>query len=126
MSKQRKILGEILRFGMIGATATLLHYGLYLVFLLLIPAGIAYAVGYLLAFIFNFLATSYYTFRVMPSWQRLIGMSGAHFINFLLHMALLSFFLWLGISDVWAPVPVYAIALPVNFILVRYVFKRQK
>ncbi len=113
----------MLRFGIVGVASTLLHYGIYLALLCWMPANIAYATGYILAFFFNFWATSRFTFRVAPSWKALIGMSGAHAVNFVLHMVLLNLFLWIGIPESWAPAPVYAIAIPVNFILVRFAFK---
>ena len=33
-------------------------------------------------------------------------------------------FLFLGLSEAWAPIPVYCICIPVNFLLVRFVFNR--
>lgn len=53
-------------------------------------------------------------------------MGGAHAVNYGLHMVLLNVFLALGLPEVWAPAPVFAIAIPVNFLLVRFVFKRGK
>ena len=53
-------------------------------------------------------------------------MGGAHIVNYLLHMALLNLFLFMGISKTWAPIPVFAIAIPINFLLVRFVFKHKK
>ena len=41
-------------------------------------------------------------------------------------MALLNLFLWIGLSRELAPLAVYAIAVPTNFILVRLVFKNLK
>jgi hypothetical protein len=38
-------------------------------------------------------------------------------------MVLLNVFIWLGVSNELAPVGVYMIAVPVNFLLVRYVFR---
>ena len=43
----------------------------------------------------------------------------------MLHIGLLNTFLWLGLSKTLAPIPVFAIAIPVNFLLVRFVFKRK-
>lgn len=47
-------------------------------------------------------------------------------MNYGLHLCLLNAFLALGVTEVWAPLPVFAIAIPVNFLLVRFVFKRGK
>ena len=67
-----------------------------------------------------------YSFGTTPSWKKLVGMGGAHLVNYLLHIILLNVFLYLGVSKAWAPVPVFAIAIPVNFLFVRFVFKHKK
>lgn len=117
--------GEPLRFCMVGGLATLLHYGLYLLLCRLLGANTAYALGYVLSFFVNFYLTAYFTFGTSPSWRKLVGMGGAHAVNFFIHFVLLNSFLWMGIPEKYAPLPVFAIAIPVNFILVRYVFKRK-
>ena len=121
-------LSEIIRFGMVGALATALHYGIS--YLLWRYAGfnenIAYTAGYALSFVANFYLSAYFTFRSRPSWKRAGGFGGAHLVNYLLHICLLNLFLWLGIPEEWAPLPVFSIAIPVNFLLVRLVFKSRR
>ena len=124
--KRLKQLPEFVRFVMVGIFATALHYGLYFVLQWVINVNIAYTLGYALSFIANFYLTSYFTFGTKPSWKKLMGMGGAHIVNYLLHMALLNLFLFIGIAKAWAPVPIFAIAIPINFLLVRLVFKHKK
>ncbi len=121
-----QIVSEFVRFGVVGAIATALHYAIYYLLKPLVDINAAYAAGYIVSFIVNFYLTSYFTFGTAPSWAKLIGMSGAHLVNFLLHMALLNLFLYVGVSEELAPVSVFAIAIPVNFLLVRFVFKHKK
>lgn len=123
--KGRAWLGEAFRFGIVGVLATVLHYGIYFLLQRCINVNVAYTAGYVLSFIANFYATSYFTFGTAPSWKKLFGMGAAHGINYLLHIVLLNLFLWWGIPKVWAPFPVFAIAIPVNFLLVRFVFKHK-
>lgn len=122
----RPVVNEFVRFGIVGVVATGLHYGIYYLLQPYINVNIAYTTGYVLSFIVNFYLTSYFTFGTRPSWTKLAGMGGAHMVNYLLHMVLLNLFLFMGISKTWAPVPVFAIAIPVNFLLVRFVFKHKK
>lgn len=120
---KQKWMHELVRFGLVGGIATLLHYGIYLFMQQYVEVNIAYTVGYVISFLLNFYLTSCFTFRVKPSWMKMLGMGSAHGINYLLHICLLNLFLWAGISKAWAPVPVFCIAIPVNFLLVRFVFK---
>lgn len=122
----KRVSGEFFRFGIVGGLSTALHYGIYYLLQLYINVNIAYTIGYILSFVGNFFLTSYFTFGTAPSWKKLVGMMGAHGVNYLLHIALLNLFLWIGVAQQWAPIPVFAIAIPVNFILVRFVFKHKK
>ena len=127
--RQDKIM-EFLRYVIVGTIATGIHYGIYALLLIpdnsLIWSNVAYTIGYILSFIANFYLTSYYTFKTKPSWAKLGGMIGAHAINYGMHILLLNIFLLLGVPEKLAPIPVFCIVIPVNFILVRFVFKNYK
>lgn len=123
--KRLKQLPEFVRFVMVGIFATALHYGLYFVLQRVINVNIAYTLGYALSFIANFYLTAYFTFGRKPSWRKAFGFGGAHLCSYLLHMGLLNLSLD-GIPKPLAPIPVFAIAIPVNFLLVRFVFKRKE
>lgn len=117
--KHLKRFPEFIRFVMVGILATALHYGIYFLLQRFINVNIAYTLGYALSFIANFYLTAYFTFGKKPSWSKAFGFGGAHLFNYLLHIGLLNTFLWLGLSKTLAPIPVFAIAIPVNFLLVR-------
>lgn len=113
----------MLRFVLVGGFATLLHYALYLLLKQWMEVNVAYTLGYVVSFVANFYLTAFFTFRTAPSWRKLVGMGGAHGVNYLLHLVLLNLFLFVGVPSALAPLPVFAIAVPVNFLLVKYVFK---
>ena len=123
--KHLKRFPEFIRFVIVGILATALHYGIYFLLQRFINVNIAYTLGYALSFIANFYLTAYFTFGKKPSWSKAFGFGGAHLFNYLLHIGLLYTLLWLGLSKTVAPIPVFAIAIPVNFLLVRFVFKRK-
>lgn len=120
-----KKLSEFIRFVIVGIIATIIHYGLYFILQQIIDVNIAYTIGYVCSFVANFYLTAYFTFRKRPSWNKAFGFGGAHLFNYLLHIGLLNLFLWLGVTKPLAPFPVFAIAIPINFLLVRFVFKRK-
>ena len=118
--KHRQQLGEILRFGIVGVTATLLQYIIYRVLICVTNPTVAMTIGYAISFGFNFIASTHYTFRVKASASRGAGFALSHAVNYVLQMATLNLFLWMGISKQWAPIPMFCVCVPVNFILVRF------
>ena len=123
---QRQKLGEVVRFGIVGVLATALQYAIYWVLIHVMAPSLAMTVGYGLSFIFNFIASTRYTFKVEANAKHGAGFALSHVVNYLLHMVLLAFMLWLGVPERWAPAPVYCVAVPINFLMVRYVFKNTK
>lgn len=113
---------EVLRFCIVGGLATVVHYGIYLLLQVWIYSWLAYTIGYALSFLMNYILTNYFTFKTKPTVQNGVGFMISHAVNYGLHIGLLELFLWIGLSNVWAPIPVYCIVIPVNFVLVRFVF----
>lgn len=126
MLKNREQLFEFLRFCVVGVVASGLHYGIYYLLQTRMNASIAYTVGYLIGLVGNFFLTSYLTFRSVPSAKKALGFGGSHLINYLIHMLLFNTLLSLGVSRVVSPILVLIVAVPVNFLLIRWVFKYKK
>ena len=134
---------EFIRFVIVGVTATIIHYGVYLLLLQIVPQGgvyeeIAYGTGYVVSFIFNFILTSVFTFKTKANAKKTIGFVMSHAINFGLHLGLFKCFKWLSLPEIsialatferiitpleYIPILIYSIAVPVNFLLVRFAFK---
>lgn len=124
MKIDRSIVVEACRFVIVGLIAFAIHYAIYWVLLHWINVNIAYTIGYALSFLCNFFLTSYFTFKSNATLKRGMGFCVAHLTNYLLSIGLLNFFLWLGVRAEVAPIPVFLIAGCINFILVRFVFKK--
>lgn len=125
-------LQEFIRFCIVGVVATGLHYGIYIALISLIHlngelwTNVAYTIGYILSWCCNLWLTAHFTFRESVSIKRGAGFAISHAINYGLHIGFLNLFIWMGISSQWAPIPVYCLVIPINFILVRTVFKKVK
>ena len=124
--KKKETFGEIIRFGIVGCLAVAVHYGIYWVLQHWINVNVAYTIGYFLSFLMNYYLSAHYTFHEKTSAKNGIGFGGAHLVNYLMHIVLFNFFLCLGLSRELAPFAVLAIAVPTNFVLVRFVFKHLK
>ena len=125
-------LFEFLRFCLVGLVATCIHYGVYLLLIKRIEidgkvwVNIAYLIGFVISWLCNLWMTARITFRTHVSVKRGIGFAVTHGVNYLLHLLFLNIFLALGVTEQIAPIPVYCCVVPINFILVRIVFKSNK
>ena len=81
-------------------------------------------IAYALSFAYNFYASTHYTFRVDANARRGLGFALSHAINYVLQMGTLNAAIAMGICKQWAPIPMFAICVPINFLLVRYFLKR--
>ena len=115
---------EILRFAIVGVIATAIHYGIYMLCQLFMNANIAYTIGWIVSLGCNFYLSSRFTFRKQMSVYRAGGFVSSHIVNYLMHMGLFNLFLWMGIGQIYAPLIVFCIVIPVNFILVKFVFTK--
>lgn len=123
-SDQRAKLGEVVRFAIVGGAATLLQYIVYVAMLHLLVPNVALGVSYGVSFLFNYIATTYFTFRVQASARRGLGFAFSHVVNFSLQSGLLALFIRMGLSDRVAFIPMICICVPINFLLVRFFLKR--
>ena len=119
----RQKLGEVIRFGIVGVLATALQYAIYWLLIRWLTPTVAMTIGYAISFVFNFVASTRYTFRVKASAKRGAGFAFSHAVNYVLQMLTLNLFLWIGVPKQWAPIPMFCICVPVNFVLVRFFLK---
>ena len=119
----KETLGQIVRFGIVGIFAVAIHYGVYWLLQRWINLNVAYTTGYIVSFIVNYFLSARFTFREQTSARNGAGFASAHIFNYFLQLGLFNFFLWVGIHRLVAPFAVLLIAVPTNFLIVRFVFK---
>ena len=133
-SKKEK-LGEMMRFGVVGVIAVIIQYAIYLLMIpmltFFIPkigdhalATSANTIAYIVSFIFNFIASTRYTFKVKANAKRGIGFTLSHIVNYTLQTVFLNLFVGIGLIKQIAMIPTLCICVPINFILVRFFLKR--
>lgn len=115
---------SFIRFCIVGVIATGIHYGIYYLLLKLLSANAAFTIGYVTSFCCNYLMTAKFTFKKKATAKNGVGFALSHLVNYGLQMLFLNIFLALGMSAKLAPLPVYCICVPVNFLLVRFVFNK--
>lgn len=115
---------EFIRFGIVGSIALLILYAVYYVLLFWLEHNIAYTIGYIISFVSNYILTVKFTFHTKVSKKNGAGFALSHFVNYLLQIGFLNLFIWLGLAESIAPIPVFAICVPTNFILVSFFMKK--
>ena len=122
----KQSISEVLRYGVVGGLAVLLHYGIYYLLLRWVNHNIAFTIGYFGSLIANYILSTFFTFKVGLSWKKFVGFTASHAANYFLQIFLLNFFILIGVSKTYAPIGVYAISIPFSFLLVRFVLKYKK
>jgi putative flippase GtrA len=122
---------EFIRWGIVGVVATAVHYGIYYLLKEFVTPqtefwlNIDYTLGYVISFFGNFFLSAYFTFHEKPSLKKGFGFGIAHAINYGLHILFLNVFLLIGFSSTIAPIFVFILVVPINFLMVRFVFKKR-
>jgi len=123
---------EFIRFCIVGVFATGVHYGIYLTLLFIfsveseIWTNVIYSIGYAAGFVCNLYLSAHFTFKTDVTIKKSLGFAVTNVINYLLHILFLNIFLWLNVPNEWAPIPSFCCVVPINFILVRTIFKKIK
>lgn len=115
---------ELVRFVITGVISTAVSYGIYYLCLSFTNPTIAFLIGYVVAFIVNYILTVTFTFKVKATAKNGVGFIVSNVINFFLCELVLNLLIYLGVAKHWAPIPMYAICVPINFIIVRFVMKK--
>ena len=119
---------EVIRFGIVGVIATLIQYGIYYLCNAIVGMGAttSLTIGYIISFVFNFFLSNYFTFKTQPTVKKGLGFMAIHGINYLLQIVFLNLYMWIGVPETWAPIPMFVTVVPINFLLVRFVLKSSK
>lgn len=118
--------GQFFRFCVNGCLAVFNQYAVYWVLIHWINANVAYTISYIVSFAINFVITSYWTFHSRPSWKRLVGFGSSHVVNFFIQLGFLNLYLWAGVPKEWAALLAMGSAVPINFAMLHFVYKKKE
>lgn len=116
--------GQFVRFCINGILAVAIQYAVYLTLIHWMNEYVANTIGYGVSFCFNFLITSYWTFQSRPSLKKLGGFGSSHLINYFLQQGFLALYLWLAVPREYAAIIAMASAVPINFTMLHFVYKK--
>lgn len=121
---------QILRFVIVGVIATAIQYAVYFLMQLVLQSrlwlNVNMTVGYIVSMICNFYLTTYFTFRSKASVKRAAGFGMSHAVNYSLQILLFNLFSFIGFHRLVAPVLAMAFAVPVNFLILRFIYNEKE
>jgi putative flippase GtrA len=122
MSKHVPMLRHVNRFVVVGVINTAIYYGLYLFLRTIIPYLAAHVTAIFIAMLGSFFLNCYWTFETAPTWSKFALFPFTNATNYV--VTTLSVFVlveWFGVDQRWAPLIAAAAAIPVTFLLSRWV-----
>lgn len=117
---------EFLKFVVVGAVSFIAHNIVYLLLCDIIPHAAAYTLGYASWMIINFLLSNYITFHTKPTVRRAVGFVISSGVYYLIQLAGFTLCRLVALPDVIVTPVVYTISFPINFLMVRYVLKKDE
>ena len=121
--KSQSRTSEIIRFCIVGGLATVVQYGVYVVFVnaVHVKAVPSTLISYSISFIFNYILSSYFTFQKKPTAQNMAGFVCSHAVNMGMQTGIVAIFKGI-VCNTLALLPALAICIPLNYFMVRYIF----
>lgn len=120
---------EFLRFCIVGVLASAIQYGVYFILQIFFSSplwlSIDYTVGYVVSLICNYFLTTFFTFKSNVSVKHTAGFGLSHVVNYTIHMVFFNLFIGCGVDQRLAPILVLLIAVPTNFTILHFVFRRK-
>lgn len=117
---------EFLKFVLVGAVSFIAHNIVYLLLCNIIPHAVAYTLGYASWMVINFLLSNYVTFHTKPTVRRAVGFAISSGVYYLIQLGGFTLCRLVALPDVIVTPVVYTVSFPINFLMVRYVLKREK
>lgn len=119
-------MNQLIRFGLVGVLNTATYYASYLLFALVLPYLAAHVVAFAISMVGSYFLNCYFTFRVPPSLRTFLLFPMSNATNFLVQTVglylLVSAF---GMDQRVAPLLAAAVAIPVTFLVTRFLLTGQ-
>ena len=118
----RQLLGQVLRFGLVGVVNTATYYACYLLLREVAPYLLAHVVAFATSTVGSFFLNSYVTYRTRPTWRRFLLFPLTVLVNFTVTTVGVALLVEVvGLDERPAPLVAALTAIPFTFVATRYV-----
>ena len=122
---QRRISGQLINFALVGVVNTGVYYGLYLLFLQVLPYLAAHILAFALSMTGSFVLNARFTYRIRPTWRKFLLFPLTNATNFLVTTAGVYVVVdVLHAGNRFAPLLASGAAIPVTFLVSRAIMLR--
>lgn len=122
---ERRISGQLINFALVGVVNTGVYYGLYLLFLQVLPYLAAHILAFALSMTGSFFLNARFTYRIRPTWRKFLLFPLTNATNFLVTTAGVYVVVdVLHVGNRFAPLLASGAAIPVTFLVSRAIMLR--
>ncbi len=116
------MLRHMLRFAVVGVVNTGVYYGLYLLARLFVPYLVAHLIALAISMVVSFFLNCYWTFHTRPTWRKFLVFPLTNATNYvMMTVGVVVLVEWLHLDQRIAPLVAAVGAIPVTFLLSRWV-----
>ena len=116
------MLRSAVKFGVVGVVNTGIYYGAYLLLRLGMPYFAAHLLALAVAMVGSFFLNCYWTFRTRPTWRKFALFPLTNAANYLMiTVGVVALVEWLHVDQRLAPLVAAVAAIPITFLLSRWV-----
>lgn len=116
---------QVVRFGVVGVLNTGVYYGCYLALRLVMPYIAAHLIAWVISMLGSFLLNCYFTYKVRPTWHKLLLYPLSNGVNVLLTTGGVVFLVEvMKVDQKIAPLIAGILAIPATFVVTRAVLTR--
>ncbi len=121
---RRAFVSGLVRYALVGVANAAVYYATYLLVLGSTGYLVAHVIGLGVAMVVSFLLNCRFTFRVRPTWTRLLLYPASQAVNIAATTVGVVVLVHLGVDERLAPLAAAVLAVPVSFLAARLVTTR--
>lgn len=125
--KDKSYILEFIKFTIVGFINTFSNYAFYLLFMniCLIQYKMSYILGYILSLVGSYFMNTYFTYKERFKIKTFLLFPLTYIPNFIIQfVGVILLVDYMSINDAIAPLITTVVAMPITFIVMRYVIKK--